>query len=233
MMPVPTSEESSATEQKISTFKDEAKKQTCALKCLAYTFMILGVAFMCNGVHCMLTSRGNAEYIVVHHKLPFGHKKLPMPEGTGSEYMPADELELYDLLKNIGMLTVAMGFGLLLMGCMAKKAIKWQKKWCVKRVLRKSYGCLVWFFAVYLLTKQQGKAFMTVFLRNADEETKAHMERKGHCKIGMCPVMIVLIILQLVHLYKLRSFKHSIEKVALLEEVKKEEDQKNSIISAI
>merc|ERR1719453_1498844 len=186
--------------------------------------------FFFNGAHCHMTARENAKYIVVNHKLPWGHKKLPMPEDDEPEYMLSDEFELYDTLKNIAMLTMAMSFGLFVLGCIGKKMVTWRKAKCAKFMVRKAFGCFAFFFFVYGMTKQQGKVFMTLFMRNCDEETKEHMEEKMKHKIGMCPVMIFFIILQAVHIYKLHSFKHSLEKVKLVEETKKEQDEKNRII---
>ena len=73
---------------------------------------------------------------------------------------------------------------------------------------------------------------MALFMKMCDEETREHMEAKMKHKFGMCPVMLVLIIAQLFHLYKLRQFDHSLEKVMILKEVKDEEDKKQKILVA-
>ena len=232
MQPVPTSE--SNTENKISELKKIAEKQIKCIKCLSWFFIITGIAGILNGFYCMSTAAENAKYIVVHKKLPWGRKKLPIPEPTKDEdrYMLTDELELYDILKNIGMLTLCLSFVILCVGKMNRWAIYTKKGKWVHRIFHKSIASFFAFNFFYFLTKGQGKAFMSIFMKLADDETRTHMEQHMKGKIGMCPVMLVLIIVQLLNIYKLRNYDHSIEKVELLEEVKKEQDEKDRILQA-
>ena len=70
-------------------------------------------------------------------------------------------------------------------------------------------------------------------MRIADEQTKSYMAEKEKTKIGMCPVMLVFLIAKAFNIYKLKCFQHSLEKIKLLEEHKKEQEKKDKIIEAV
>lgn len=236
MMPVPQSEDS--TDQKITELKARAEKQVKCIKFLSWFFILVGIGGILNGIHCMHTAKHNANYIVTHKKMPWGrHHPQPHPpkpefESAGSDFMTRDEFELIDIFKNLGMITLVMGLVLLGIGKMNRWAVKCKKGKWVHHIFRKHIASFFVFTFFYLISKGQGKAFMTIFMNICDDETRAHMEQKMKGKIGMCPVMLVLLLVQLLNLYKIRNYDHSIEKVELLQEVKKEQEKKQSILVA-
>ena len=146
--------------------------------------------------------------------------------------MLRDELELYDILKNIGTLTILLSMVMLALGKMNCWIVHCSKHKWVHHIFHKSIASFFVFNFFYFLTKGQGKSFMHIFMKVIDDDTRTEMEQHMKGKIGMCPVMIVLLLVQLLNIYKIRNYDHTIEKVEMLQEVKKEQEQKQSILFA-
>ena len=219
--------------------KKQAEKIGMHIKYCAYFFMISGVIGLIQSVYCYTSSRKWAKFIVDNKKLPWGHHKhheeyqQDFSEPSEPQYLSRDEFLLFDIFKSIGTLSF-MIFGIVLaVGCKSKKIVKFKSLWCAKWLIRKVIFSFFVFIFVYFISKQQGHSFKEIFMRIADEQTKSYMAEKEKTKFGMCPVMLVFLIVKAFNIYKLKSYQHSLEKIKLLEEHKKEQDKKDKIIEAV
>ena len=102
----------------------------------------------------MSTAGQNAKYIVTNKKLPWGHKHHHAPEPKHVErpheqFMLRDELELYDILKNIGMLTMLLSIVILAIGKMTCRAVHCNKGNRVHHIFHKSIAYFLMFNFFY------------------------------------------------------------------------------------
>ena len=237
MVQVPAAE--NETETKLAEMKKQKDSLSCQIKCGSYFFIVAGIIGLIQSAHCYMSSKKWARFIVEHKKLPWGCHKLqehhpaPPPPSEEPEFMSRDEFLLIDLFKNIGILSFMIFFSVLAVGCMSKKVAYWQSKWCTGWLIRKIMFAFLVFTFAYLMSKHQGNEFMGIFMDLADEDTKLMMAEKHKHRIGMCPVMIVFFIVKLVNLYKLKTFHHTLEKISMLEEHKKEIEKKDQILQAV
>ena len=138
-----------------------------------------------------------------------------------------------DILKNIGILSFMLFFAVLFAGMASKRLARFKDSRCLSWGIRKVIGLFFMFVFVYFMSKKLGGDFLEIFMRIADEETKTMMEEKHKHKIGMCPIMIVFLIVKVFNIYKLKCFEHTFEKIDLLEQHKKEQEKKDKIIEAV
>ena len=118
-------------------------------------------------------------------------------------------------------------FSVLFAGMASKRVARFKDSRCLGWVIRKIIGFFFVFVFVYFMSKKLGADFLEIFMRIADDETKAMMAEKHKHKIGMCPIMIIFFIVKLFNIYKLKCFQHTFEKIDLLEEHKKEQEKKD------
>ena len=226
------------TEKKLAEVKAEKDTLAKHIKYCAYFFLVTGAIGFLQSVHCYMSASKWARFIVDNKQLPWGHHKHQtaheIPQTSDEpDYMSRDEFLLNDLLTNIGILSLIFYACVLGTGFMGKRIAKWQSRWCTGWIFRKVIAAFVVAFLVYLCSKKLGREFLEIFKNLASEETNKKMAEHCKGKLGVCPVMLVMFIMKSFHIYKVKCFMHALEKIHLLEEAKKEQDQKDKIIEAV
>ena len=241
VQPAPIVVEQNANEKKLEQLKKQAEQIGKHIKYCAYFLLVSGVIGILQSVHCYVSSRKWAKFIVEEKKMPWGHHgkhgehhaERPGPEPHKPHFMLEDEWMLYDILKNIGTLSFIVFAVIFAAGCMSKRVVKTQNKWCAAWKIRKIISCYIIFVVMYLMSKQQGHAFKAIFMRVVDQATQDMMLEKSKHKFGMCPVMLVFLIVKAFNIYKLKCYQHTLEKISLVEEHKKEQEKKDKIIAEV
>jgi hypothetical protein len=120
---------------------------------------------MLSGVNEMFGSRLKAAFIAQEHQIPWGNKNFTnfTMANVTSPTMGRVELQLYDHIHNMSLLTVAVSFFLFMMGCAALKATAKQKSKVAQRCFRRNFFFFCFFLVFYVFTRKQSRSFMTVY----------------------------------------------------------------------
>jgi len=76
---------------------------------------------MCGGIHTLYTARREALYVAVTKRIPWGRKRLEVDYDKIS-VMLAYEIDLYEILRAIGCITMAMATMMLMTGKLSQWA---------------------------------------------------------------------------------------------------------------
>lgn len=150
----------------------EAKRVgTCSL-----FFLVVGLGGLLSGVNSIFTARSNAEFIAATHQLPWGNKNFTTlsaelaKNSTNTSTVLRAEFELYDLLKNMSFLTMAISFFVLVSGRFGRRAATKQKAKVAQSMFRRSFGAFLAFLIFYVITRKQSRTFTGLFKKMTEAD---------------------------------------------------------------
>lgn len=160
-------------DEKIVNSKEAVAYEVRRIKICGYIFMMFGLICMLTGVNEVFGARLKAAFIFQEHQIPWGNQNFTnfTMANVTSASMDRVEVELYDHIRNMSLLTVVVSFFLFMIGRSALRTTSKQKSRVSQRMFRRSFIFFLCFLVFYVFTRKQSRSFTSVFekLKEGDE----------------------------------------------------------------
>lgn len=139
----------------------------------SWIFLVFGLVCVLTGFNEMFDARRKAAFIAEKHQIPWGNKNFTnwsLANATGACRNGTKEVQLFDGIKNMSILTIVVSAFLFLMGRAAFRTTQKLKSKVAKRMFGRHFFLFLAFLVFYVFTRKQSRVFKDVFDSLKDEE---------------------------------------------------------------
>jgi hypothetical protein len=169
-------------DEKIEKTNEAVEHEAKRIYFCSWIFILFGIVCVLTGFNEIFDARRKAAFIAQEHQIPWGNAnftKFTMANVT-SESMGRVEIQLFDGIRNMSILTVVVSFIIFMMGRSANRSVTKKKSKVAQRMFRRHFFLFLAFLVFYVFTRKQSRTFKEVFehLKDGDKNTTADSSMK-------------------------------------------------------
>jgi len=170
-------------DEKISKTNEAVEYEAKRIYFCSWIFIMFGIICVLTGFNEIFDARRKAAFIAQEHQIPWGNKNFTnftMANAT-SENMGRVEVQLFDGIRNMSILTVVVSFIIFMMGRSANRSVTKKKSKVAQRMFRRHFFLFLAFLVFYVFTRKQSRAFKEVFehLKEGDKTVETATSMKA------------------------------------------------------
>lgn len=164
-------------DEKIAKEKQAVEYEVTRIYYCSWIFLLFGIVCVFSGAYEMTDARRKAAFIYQEHQIPWGNKNFTnfTMANVTSPTMDRVEVQLFDHIWNMSLLTIVVSVFILAQGRAAMRSTQKQKSRIAQRMFRRHFFTFLLFLIFYVFTRKQSRSFKSIFesLKEGDKNQTA------------------------------------------------------------